>query len=239
MRKLVASLVLSLALCLPAPGQPFPLEVKGEAVKTLTVVGKFPVTVHGSPGADVYIWSASAGVTFTDLGDKVEVLSAPQGESTVSCRMISIDWTAKKVVTKFGQATFTVGNLPPGPKPPDPKPPEPNPPTPVAGMKVLILEESGDRSKLPPAQLASLFSTAVQSYLTQKCKPAPGSVYGWMIADKDTNLSKVAPDLEILRQRPRQSLPWVIVSGDGGVVFEGPWPGSTAEAVKFLQKWGG
>lgn len=235
MRKLAVFLL----LCLPPPawGQtPVALEVKGDGVKQITLVSKFPVFVSGQSGADLYFWSASPGVTFTDRGDSVEVLSAPQGESSVYCRMLFIDWTGKKVVSKFGVVTFSVGNLPPGPNPPDPKPPDPKPPIPTTGLKVLIVEESADRTKLTPSQLPIILGKPMRDWLNSNCSddPSTDSKKGWFIVDKDQSMSGVPKFWGDALEKGKTSFPCIVIMDGQGVVIQvAPLP-ADVEATKTL-----
>jgi hypothetical protein len=122
-----------------AYGQGIQLEIQGENVKnilvdkvvivksSLTVVGSFPFSVQAPAGSALYFWSFPPGVVATDMGDRLEVTNAPKGNLTISVKAMVIDWDAKKVIAKFGQISFAVGEVPPGPAPIPPTPPVPPP----------------------------------------------------------------------------------------------------------------
>lgn len=145
MRNLYA-LLLFFVLGVSQAQQPVPIEIKGTGVKVvkvdkvvivkedMTLVSSLPFTVNAPAGNLLYVWSYPQGVTARKKGEILEVTAAPKGAVTVSVEMISVDFDAKKVVTKYGEVTFTVGDvpLPPIPPGPEPKPPEPKPPEPSA-----------------------------------------------------------------------------------------------------------
>lgn len=103
-----------------------PLDVKGESVKIITSVGSTPFTLSAPAGADLYFWQYPPGIEATDKGDTLEVKTAPNGEVTFSVKTITVDWAGKKLNTKFGSRTVTLGGVNPGPGPgpgPGPNPP--------------------------------------------------------------------------------------------------------------------
>lgn len=233
MKKLLPLFIL--LLCpLPSRAQTVPLDVKGEGVKTIVLVSKFPVVVSGAPGADLYFWTASNGVTFTDKGDAIDVLSAPQGESSVHCRMLFIDWSGKKVVSKFGVVTFSVGAIPPGPKPPDPIPPIP---VPATGLKVLIVEEESARSQLPKGQKDIILGKDMRDWLIANCSPDPATTNGkgYDIWDKDVSTDNVPKAWADAMVRGRTlTMPGVVIMDGQGVILQAvPLP-ADPEALKLL-----
>ncbi len=255
----VAALTL-LCLCRGAVAQPVPLEVKGGDVKTVKVdkiivvkedrlvVSSFPFTVQAPVGGGLYFWSYPKEVAASDQGDSLEVSFAPKGSLTVSVKCITPDWNAKKFTTTFGKVTLLVGEVPPGPTPPpvppvppDPVPPDPKPPAPIpeAGLRVLVVYESSELSKLPPAQLAIVYSKGIREYLNTKCAMGPdGKTKEWRIWDKDVDTSSESKLWQTAMKRPRASVPWVLIS-NGTTGFEGPLPGNAADALFLLKKFGG
>jgi hypothetical protein len=129
--------------------------------------------------------------------------------------------------------------VPPGPTPPVPPVP-PNPaPIPVAGFRVLMIEESADRAKIPPAQLAAMFDARTRTYLNSKCVTGPdGRTREWRLWDQNSDASNESKLWRDAFARPRQSLPWIIIS-DGMRGFEGPLPVNTDELLKLLKQYGG
>lgn len=144
----------------------------------------------------------------------------------------------------FHLPNFPVWPAPtPAPVPPvPPKPPEPPlPPAPIAaeGLHVLIVYESADLSKLPASQAAILTSSALRDYLNAHCPAgADGQTKEWRVLDKDADMTAESPLWQAAMKRPRQSLPWLVVS-DGKTGFEGPLPSDLAGTVALIQKYGG
>jgi hypothetical protein len=128
----------------------------------------------------------------------------------------------------------------PGPPTPGPTPPTPTPaPIPAPGLHVLMVYESGELSKLPPAQLSVLYAKSIRDYLQAKCPVGPdGKTKEWRIWDQNTDASGDAPVWRDAMKRPRTSVPWIIVS-NGTSGYEGPLPASIDEALKLLKQFGG
>lgn len=97
------------------------LDLKGDGVKIVTVVDKFPVTLTAPAGGLMRQWQVPAGVMFVDNGASIEIKDAAVGETTIGCRYIVIDWDAKKADERLLRVTFTVGGLAPPPDPVDPE----------------------------------------------------------------------------------------------------------------------
>lgn len=130
---------------------------------------------------------------------------------------------------------------PPGPTPPGPQPPGPVPPGPspiFKDLRVLIIEESADRGKLPAKQREILFDAQVRKWLNDNCKVGPdGVTREWVIPDQDQDLSGYSKELDELRKRPRKSLPWIIIEGDGNVLYEDALPNDVPSALALLNKY--
>ncbi len=132
----------------------------------------------------------------------------------------------------------------PGPGPgPDPPPPPPPPlpppgPAPVKDMRVLILYETSEVGKLSAGQKAVLYSKTIRDYLDAKCVDSPGGkTKEWKLWDKDVDARGASKVWQDLLARPRATLPWLIVSGEKGVAFEGPLPASIADTLALLSKY--
>jgi hypothetical protein len=123
------------------------------------------------------------------------------------------------------------------PIPVDPTP-APKPPAPIVadGLHVLIVYESADLQKLPAGQLSALKSQTVRDYLDGRCAKENG-VAAWRIWDADVDTKESSKVWQDAMKRPRQSLPWVIIS-DGRSGYEGPLPGNVADTLELLKKWG-
>jgi hypothetical protein len=137
---------------------------------------------------------------------------------------------------------------PPGPEPvpPDPIPPDPQPiPPQPAGFRVLILEETAERSKLPKAQLSALLSTKAREYMNAKCPKGPdGKTPEWRMFDDDQVDTSFLSDnwkkaVELARKDSTiGKLPWIVVS-DGGKGESRPFPQTEAELLDLLKRFGG
>lgn len=128
----------------------------------------------------------------------------------------------------------------PGPTPPGPTPPSPPSPTPGQGLRVLIIEESQDRQKLPKEQLAIFTNTAIRQYMASHgAKPtAEDKSPALLILDQNADVSKYPAAYQELFRKPRGSLPYVYI-GNGKTGTEGPLPKNPEEALKLLQQFGG
>jgi hypothetical protein len=123
-------------------------------------------------------------------------------------------------------------NPPPGPGP-DPGPT----PQPGAGKRMLIVYESSDLSKLPPAQAVLITSGTVRDYLNRVCDKGPdGRTPEFRIWDKDTDLSNVPQTWKDAMALPRTNLPWLIVS-NGTSGYSGPLPADAASAMAKLKQY--
>lgn len=136
-----------------------------------------------------------------------------------------------------------IGNVPPtppGPTPPVPTPPGPTPapPIPLAGLRVLFVFESEDLSRYPVGQLAALYSGEIRSYLAAKCAKAVDGTPERRFWDQNIDTTGAAPHWQAVMQRPRTTLPWLIIS-TGTTGYEGPLPATEAETLELLKKYGG
>lgn len=257
----------------PRPVKAIPLKLEGD---TITVVQSFPLLVTAPPGFDWYIWSTPDAIKAEAKHDTLVVRSAPKGKHRVTVLGMSSDYEfdkegrvvrdkdgkpVKKVVKDQGEITFIVGGVDPVPPTPDPNPPGPTPtpddaPIKLEGLRVLVVEESADRGKLPASQVNVIQGQTVRSYLNGKCaRAADGKTAEWWILDKDVDASGLAkhwqdalarskdkmaawkPDPNV-KDGPKQALPWVLIS-NGKSGYEGPLPRTPSEMVELLKRYGG
>lgn len=144
----------------------------------------------------------------------------------------------QKVLVKIGAAPQPPPVDPPAPdpKPPEPKPPEP---TPQPGkLRVLIVEETADRGKMPPAQQEILFSLAIRTYIKTACSKHSDGTPDFRLYDDDTDVGKDLPWLQSAMKEPRNSLPWIVLS-NGSTGYSGPLPADEAATLELLKKYGG
>ena len=172
-----------------------------------------------------------------------------QGQTGASYRLYAYGAKGDKA-SEPALCTVIVGSgpappIPPGPGPVPPKPPDPPTPGPSPiprdGFHVLIIEETEDRSKLPPAQRNILFDKRVRDYLNTKCATDPEvqNWKAWRIYDKDQNLAgenKLWQDA--LAKYNKHPTPYLVIStGKGG--YEGPLPANVDDTLKLLKQYGG
>ena len=150
-------------------------------------------------------------------------------------------------LSDFAVCTVTVGKpVPPTPPQPPtppvpptpPAPPEPAP-IPAEGFRVLTVVETGELSKLAGGQHAALYSKEVRDYLNSRCVVGPdGKTKEWRIWDQHADPSAEQAHWREAMKRPRQSLPWVLVS-DGKRGYEGPLPATPEAFLELLKRYGG
>lgn len=123
-------------------------------------------------------------------------------------------------------------NAKPGPGP-DPGP------GPSGKLWTLIVEETADRSKLPPAQVSALTSGEVRDYLNAH-SDREGAAPTWRIFDKDQDVTNESKDWQdefaVLRAEPTPSIS--IKSGRRWTKPQ-PLPKDTDSLLKLLKKYGG
>lgn len=128
-------------------------------------------------------------------------------------------------------------------KPDDIAPPAPGPtPSPVepvvaGNLRVMIIEETAERHKLLPDQIAMLTAGEVRNYLVSKTAKV-GNTPGYRVLDKDADLKFDETYWRELMAKPRQSLPWIVIKNDKAE-YSGPLPKTIPEAMSLLKKYGG
>lgn len=115
--------------------------------------------------------------------------------------------------------------------------PDPGGPIIGKGMRVLIVEETANRSKLPGEQAAILSSGLVEDYLNAHCVKEESGKPAWRIWDKDTSTTNEAKFWQDAMQRKHDSLPWIIVSKSPGRGFEGKLPLNVDSTLELLKKY--
>lgn len=198
------------------------------------------VSISALPPKAAVIWDISPEdkADSEDIGAGKLVFSGPAANYTIKARVIEVQPDGTVKVTTLRWLT-TIGGIQPGPGPgPDPTPSPGNAPFPGDGFRVLIVYDGETVDKLPTAQHDVLFAKDVRDYLNAKTKTGSG---GW----KDFRIYSIKYDLsgddrmwQDAMKRPRSSLPWIIVS-NGTQWFEGPLPGTIADTLTLLKKYGG
>lgn len=131
----------------------------------------------------------------------------------------------------------------PAPPGPDPGPgPGPNPPGPVpipaAGLRVLVVYDAAELSKLTAGQQSAIYAKSVRDYLNSKCVVGDdGKTKEWRMWDKGVDATSESKVWQEALKRSRTSVPWVVIS-NGKTGYEGPLPDSADKMLELLKKYG-
>ena len=98
----------------------------------------------------------------------------------------------------------------------------------------MIIFESGDATKLPPSQQNILYGKAVREYLSSKCATEADGTKSYRIYDQNIDASGESKIWQDAMKRPRQSVPWLIVS-NGKAGFEGPLSATVDDFMKIIK----
>jgi hypothetical protein len=241
MKNLLLSLALISASLCPAallaapPTLTLPAEVKGDVGAYVTV----PATTTGKtvqwlvldPGLNLF------PIELLKDSKTAVVSSSRKGRYRLLAYTAAADEASAPAVT-----TVNIGDAPaPTPVPPEPPPTPPTPvdpsPFPAAGLRVLIVEETANRSTLPPAQLAILFDQRVHELLNSKCvQDTEIGRKAWNIWDADEKLEKAPKLWQDAMKRPRKSVPWIMI-GNGKTGYEGPLPENVDKTLELIKKY--
>lgn len=226
-----------------APSSP----VKLGADQSFVVRANVKLVVVASPEGVVNVTAETGPIRsrgrFTDGSGKVETKTFTE-KHVYFVEALTAGRCELIIITDVGEVvrkTLDVGGGPlppdPGPKPPDPPDPKPSPvPIPELGFRALFIYESGDLEKYP--NKAVLTSQEIRQYLNAKCATGPdGKTPERRFWDKDTDVSGESKLWQVAMQRPRTSLPWLIIS-NGRTGYEGPVPANIAKTLELLKKYG-
>lgn len=239
------SVLTALLLCGPvaAAEPPAPLKVVGP-----TRVPAYRLVRLSAENADpkaALIWDVNdEDRADADEGGGRLTFTGPPGVYKVKLREITFDAAAGAAKVRTARLTVTIGDPPPVPPvPPGPVPPgpTPDPAAPFAGtpgLRVLILYESADLTRVTPEQMLVLFSQSNRAFLDAVTPAGPdGKTHEWRMWDKDVNAAgeaKVWQDA-LAKFKPA-STPWLLV-GNGTAGFSGPLPGTVAEFQAVVTKY--
>lgn len=179
---------------------------------------------------------------FSKAGKWVLVVVKGASASTIYVGQVGLG-----VYMSFLIITWLLGHAP-HPFPPGPIPtPIPTPgPAPIAepGNRVLIVYDDKTYGDLPFAQREAIAQVTaagnpLHAYLMAKCaKEADGKQPAFRAYPSSTDLSNESKTWQDAFQRPRKSMPWIIIStGTSGT--EQPLPANADETLKLLQKYFG
>lgn len=199
-------------------------------------------------------WSTGndLSVVRTDKDTEIHVAGAP-GTYSIGLETIAIPDPKAKPIWQRTSVKLTIlgkGPLPPTPIPPGPIPPTPpTPPVPPAppapivgpGLRVMIVEESGDRTALPTGQQRALSSVVLRTYVRSKSKEA-GNFSNFRLWDKDEDLSTEGKEWQDAFNAVKASkdfaTPWLVIS-DGKTGTSVPLPKTFEETLALVKKYGG
>lgn len=119
---------------------------------------------------------------------------------------------------------------------PDPVPVDPKPPVPVVDpvitdgkLKVLILFEADELPGLPTEQLLAIQGPEVRDWLTSHNAD-------WRIWDQHIDTKFADKFWQDAVKLPRDSLPWIWITGGTGKGVKGPLPKSSSEIIALLER---
>lgn len=179
-------------------------------------------------------------VEFRSLADGRYIFDKP-GRAWVEITAIDFEkniFARKTVVVDVGSPP----PAPPTPPAPTPVPPGPMPPTPPTpsvapiegpGLRVLMVVESGEALDLQTQDV--LYGRKVRDFMTANCIKVDG-VPDWRIVDPDTQYTDREQRFAKALQRPRTSVPWLIIS-NGVTGYEGPFPGGPDATLALIQSF--
>jgi hypothetical protein len=246
--KRIASLLTLFALALPCWGQSvkLPETITGVPGQWIVIA---PLAVDGGPVKyrfDPALQEVNLGQLLPD--EMVSKLKGKVVTTTAPGRYKYEAWNAKGDTASDIAVGWVVilGSQPqpPVPVPPQPDikplpvPPPPSPaPIPLAGFRVaVIFEQNGAAAVLTKQQYNELYGAEVAAYLNAKCAKDAKGQPDWRIWNKDTPLATAPKIWQDVMARPRDNLPWIVIS-DGVSGFEGPLP--DGGILNLLRKWGG
>lgn len=216
----------------PIPEPPQAISIPAKLQLRVGQLGRVPAETRGK----LVRWRGAGGLQVEKVGDAAVIVAA---ESAGTYELLA--WTcADGEPTEAAVCLVNVGGVDPkppepGPGPKPPPPPIPTPPIPQ-GFRAVLVYESG--SNMTKAQLAVLYSPAVEKYLTAKTEGGKG---GWRRWDKDVDTKYEAElwrNLWTAAKPGLGALPAVVlVGGQKGETH--PLPATEAEMMALLKKWGG
>ena len=89
----------------------------------------------------------------------------------------------------------------------------------VAGLHVLIVEETEKRGELTQGQINSMLSVSVREWLDENCAKVDGQP-ARLLVDSHTDISKHGNPWNLMREKATPPYPCVVVANDGKVSRE-------------------
>lgn len=214
----------------------------GEPRRVTVQPGMIELRLESVPEDSDISWDARSpiGLDFRtyEKGTVFVTARATPGQFIVQSDVI--EWSAKQRTKTTW--IVTVGEKPVEPiDPVDPKPIDPVKPVapiPAPGLRVMLIFESTKLSSMPKEQREILFDSEVRDWLNQNCIVGPTNVLEWRIVDPDVPMAQNSALWQNALARPRESLPWVIISdGTKNRGFEGPLPANKTAMLELLEKF--
>ncbi len=205
-------------------------------------------------------WIADAGIEEVPIGAllgpeaashmKGRVFKTSKGVTAGRFRVVAYNAKGDKA-SKLSVCEVVIGESPeppgpgPGPQPPGPGPtPDPDPFLGAGGirgppgLKVLVLYESADISKMPHSQVSILTSGAVRDYLISHCLKE-GSTAAWRFWDRNVDPANESAIWKAAFNKADKLKVPVILIGDGKRGYVGPLPADIDSTLALLKKFGG
>ena len=225
-------------LLLPILGQDLrvPAEIRGGVAEFVTVLAE-------TTGKTVKFFPVDPGLSVFPAGLLANPKATVVSSSQPGVYRLLVYTAIGETPTDPQVCRVIIGNPIPTPTPqpqPEVEPaPKPTPaPIPLDGLRVLMVYDSEQLAKLPPAQHAVFFSQELRGYLNSKCALSDKGQREWRVWTSSTDASGEAEHWQQAMARPRKSLPWLIIS-NGKAGYEGPLPGTVADTLKLLQSFAG
>jgi hypothetical protein len=165
---------------------------------------------------------------------------------------IGLDQVVSYDLLPIGDAPPPEPTPPPVPVPPGPAP-SPSPAPTKSNLRVLFLYDPLALVDMPPGQQALLAAPELRSYLDRHCPKESGCSGGmcpllaasptpsYRFLPNSTDVSRLTPVWQqTWKAAVGRPMPWLIAVNEAGqTVIDQTWPGSVAEALALLQRFGG
>lgn len=134
-------------------------------------------------------------------------------------------------VIPIGDAPVPPGPVPPGPTPPAPVT-DPNPFGAMPGLRVMIVTESSDNTKLPVGQFLTLQGKKFRDYVDANCASD-----GYRFLDQNVKFTDGGePWKTAMSRTDRKSLPWLYV-GKEAAGLSAPLPADADATIAAINKF--
>ena len=176
---------------------------------------------------------------YKQLDDNTFIINQP-GKHWVD--VTAIDFEKNIYVTQMVIAS--VGPRPPPDPDPDVDPdvdpdptPDPDVPAPIDGdgLRILIVYETSEISKLPQKQQDVLYGQQIRRYMSENCEKVDGFPE-WRILDAETKFQDTDNNFAKALARPRKEIPWIIIS-NGKTGYEGPLPDNPEMTISLIERF--